>query len=189
MARLVRKLGVLLIAGGVGAAAAIALRRERQPVRNPRVPEPAKPVDLDRYLGLWHELGRFETGFERGCEGVTAEYAAARGGLIRVVNTCRERPRADASHVARGRAKVADPATNAKLKVSFFGPFFLGNYWVLDHADDYAWSIVGEPSGRYLWILSRDPTPGEEAYRQLVTRAEALGYDMTDFRRTRQAPA
>ena len=30
-----------------------------------------------------------------------------------------------------------------------------GDYWVLDHADDYSWSIVGEGSGRYLWLLSR----------------------------------
>jgi apolipoprotein D and lipocalin family protein len=83
---------------------------------------------------------------------------------------------------------VVGAPTDGKLKVSFFGPFFLADYWVLDHADDYAWSIVGEPSGRYLWILSREPTPGDDVYRDLVMRAEAMGYDMTAFRRTQQAP-
>lgn len=188
MAHMRRRLGLLLLAGGIGAAAAIALRRERPPVRNPDVPEPAKPVDLSRYLGLWYELGRFENAFERGCEGVTAQYSRARGELIAIVNTCRERPGASPSRIARGRARVVGAPTDGKLKVSFFGPFFLADYWVLDHADDYAWSIVGEPSGRYLWILSREPTPGEDFYRDLVMRADAMGYDMTAFRMTQQGP-
>ena len=86
---------------------------------------------------------------------------------------------------AAGRAKIVDPATNAKLKVSFFGPFY-GDYWVLDHADDYAWSIVGEPSGRYLWLLSRDATPGKERLEALIARAQALGYDTSMLRITQQ---
>jgi apolipoprotein D and lipocalin family protein len=72
--------------------------------------------------------------------------------------------------------------------VSFFGPFF-GDYWVLDHADDYAWSIVGEPSGRYLWILSRNATPTPAALAALKSRAAALGYDVTMLRETKQPPA
>lgn len=189
MTHLMRRLGVVLLAGGIGVAAAIVLRRERQPVRNPDVPEPAKPVDLSRYLGLWYELGRFDNAFERGCEGVTAHYSRARGELIAIVNTCRKRPGTGPSRIAHGRARVANAPTNTKLKVSFFGPFFLADYWVLDHADDYAWSIVGEPSGRHLWILSREPTPGDELYRELVMHADAMGYDMSAFRRTEQAPA
>ncbi len=43
-----------------------------------------------------------------------------------------------------GKAKVVEGSNNTKLKVSFFGPFYLGDYWILDHADDYSWSIVGE---------------------------------------------
>src|SRR3546814_13584365 len=73
-------------------------------------------------------------------------------------------------------AKVEDSATNAKLKVSFFGPFY-GNYWVLDHCDNYEWSIVGEPSGRSLWVLTRDAKPGVDMLQALAARARALGSD------------
>ena len=86
---------------------------------------------------------------------------------------------------ARGRAKVVDATTNAKLKVSFFGPFY-GDYWVLDHASDYSWSIVGEPSGRYLWILHREARPAEAEVQQLIARARDLGYDTSMLRRTKQ---
>jgi apolipoprotein D and lipocalin family protein len=78
-----------------------------------------------------------------------------------------------------------DALTNAKLKVSFFGPFY-GDYWILDHADDYSWSIVGEPSGRYLWILDRDAAPPEAEVRRLIDRARSLGYDTSMLLRTVQ---
>lgn len=39
------------------------------------VPEPAKPVDLSRHLGRWYEIARYDSSFERDCEGVAAEYS------------------------------------------------------------------------------------------------------------------
>ncbi len=70
--------------------------------------------------------------------------------------------------------------------MSFWGPFYVGNYWVLDHADDYTWSIVGEPSGRFLWILTREARPSAQLRRMLFERAAALGYDTSRLRPTAQ---
>jgi apolipoprotein D and lipocalin family protein len=146
----------------------------RHPVGNTHVPEPAKAVDLPRYLGRWFEVARYDQRFERGCEAATANYTLRSDGQIDVFNRCRKRD--GTFKEARGIARIVDGHTKAKLKVSFFGPFY-GDYWILDHADDYSWSIVGEPSGRYLWILSRDAHRPDEQLRSLVSRAAALGYD------------
>jgi apolipoprotein D and lipocalin family protein len=59
---------------------------------------------------------------------------------------------------------------------------------VLDHADDYAWSIVGEPRGKCLWILSRQAVPGAETLDTLLKRVLARGYDTALLRLTRQPP-
>ena len=177
----------LLALAGVGLAAVGMVRwsgvASRHPIGNRSVPQPRKPVDLQRYLGRWYEIARYEQRFEKGCEGVSADYALAPGGSIAVVNRCRK-PGGNISE-ARGRAKVVDRETGAKLKVSFFGPFY-GDYWVLDHADDYSWSIVGEPSGRYLWILHRQATPSEAEVQQLIGNAQSLGYDTSMLLRTKQ---
>jgi apolipoprotein D and lipocalin family protein len=153
------------------------------PIGNRAVPQPSKQVDLQRYVGLWYEQARYENRFERDCEAVTAAYRALPNGMIEVVNSCHRGSVGGPTKVAEGRAKVMAGSHGAKLKVSFFGPFF-GDYWVLDHADDYSWSIVGEPSGRYLWILTRaakfDPAPRD----LLQARAKALGYDTSLIRRT-----
>lgn len=156
---------------------------DRHPVGNTSVPEPAKSVELDRYLGKWFEIARYEQGFQKGCEGVTADYSRREKGGITVINSCRK-PDGEID-VAKGRAKIVDEETGAKLKVSFFGPFF-GDYWVLDRADDYSWAIVGEPSGRYLWLLSRRADLSDNEVTALYNRASALGYDTAMLRRTEQ---
>lgn len=166
---------------GLGGCATLS----RGPVGNAAVPQPARSVDLNRYLGLWYEIGRYENGFERDCEAVTARYALREDGLVSVINTCRQGAINGPEKVVEGRARLVANSANAKLKVSFFGPFYLGDYWVLDHADDYSWSIVGEPSGRYLWLLSRTATPSPAVRRQILDRTRALGYDLSLVRETR----
>lgn len=138
-------------------------------------PLTAEPIEQDRYLGLWHEQARLPNAFERGCVRATAEYALRDDGMISVRNTCFEDDGEERRAI--GRARVVG---EGKLKVSFFGPFW-ADYWVLDRADDYSWSIVGEPRGRYLWLLTRAETltPAERsAFEQRIT---ALGFDPEDL--------
>lgn len=176
---------ILLIAAASVAALSACATLQRGPVGNPAVPQPVKAVDLNRYVGLWYEIGRYENGFERGCEAVTAEYAVRDDGLVSVLNTCRQGGVDGPVKTAEGRARIVPDSNDAKLKVSFFGPFFLGDYWVLDRADDYSWSIVGEPSGRYLWLMSRTAQPSPQTRATIMERTEALGYDLSLVRETR----
>lgn len=152
------------------------------PVGNKSVPQPAKPVDVLKYSGLWYELARYENGFERGCEGVTANYSSKPNGEIRVLNTCRAGSPDGAATEAEGSARAIPGSANAKFKVSFFGPLYVGNYWVLDRAPDYSWAIVGEPSGRYLWLLSRSKS--RSLLPKLTAKAKTLGYDTSLLRPT-----
>lgn len=180
-----RKLPLILLTCAALALSACATL-QRGPVGNVSVPQPARPVDLERYAGLWYEIGRYENGFERDCEAVTAEYSLRADGLVGVLNTCRQGGVNGREKRSGGRARVTAGSDNARLKVSFFGPFFVGDYWVLDRAEDYSWSIVGEPSGRYLWLLSRSARPSEAARAAIIARAGALGYATSLIRITRQ---
>jgi apolipoprotein D and lipocalin family protein len=157
-----------------------------QPSGNAHVPAPAKTVDLQRYLGHWYEFARYDSSFEHDCEAATADYTLRADGLIGVVNACHRGRAGGALEVAHARARIEPNAGDARLKLSFFGPFFIGTYWVLDHGTDYDWSIVGEPTGGYLWVLTRAAHPGGAERAMLVKRVAALGYDTGRLHFTRQ---
>ena len=132
-------------------------------------------VDLSRYAGQWHEIARYPNWFERGClGGAVAKYTRERDGSIKVVNRCR---RKDGSwKTITGRATVVPGSGNARLKVRFFGPF-AGDYWIVGLDEkNYSWSLVGHPSRRFLWILSRRPRITEGLYNEIVANAVRQGY-------------
>jgi apolipoprotein D and lipocalin family protein len=138
-------------------------------------------VDLVRYMGTWYEIAKYPNRFQKGCLCTIADYSLQPNGKVRVVNRCRT---ADGKvREAKGWAKVADPSTHAKLKVTFFWPFF-GDYWILDLDKDYTRVLVGDPGRRFLWILSRTPRMEEAAYQNLTQRAAELGFDPTRLVRT-----
>ena len=110
-------------------------------------------VDLNKYLGKWYEIYRLPNWFEDDDRvTVTAEYGLRDDGGVSVLNTCHK---ASKKEEARGIAKIVEGSSNSKLRVSFFRPFY-GDYWILDLASDYSWVLIGEPAGKYFWILARD---------------------------------
>jgi apolipoprotein D and lipocalin family protein len=142
-------------------------------------------VDLGRYLGTWYEIAAFPQRFQRGCTGSTATYTLRADGEIDVLNRCRLGSLAGEEKVAKGRARVVDRATNAKLKVSFFRPFW-GDYWIVDLGADYDYAVVGHPSRDYLWILGRNPTMDGAVYDRILARLRVQGYEVERLNRTLQ---
>jgi len=131
-------------------------------------------VDLNRYVGRWYEIARLPNRFEKKCtDSVTATYSVRTDDKIEVVNRCRKS--SGDYTTANGNAKVVDKTTNAKLKVSFFWPFY-GDYWILDLDKNYEYAVVGAPNRKYLWILSRNPQMDENVYRQLLAKMAARGF-------------
>ena len=118
----------------------------------------------------------------------TATYTLRADGDIDVLNRCRKGSIDGEEKAARGRARVVDRATNAKLEVSFFRPFW-GDYWIIDLSDDYSYAVVGHPGRDYLWILSRTPTMSAATYESLITRLQAHGYETSRLVRTLQVAA
>jgi apolipoprotein D and lipocalin family protein len=144
-------------------------------------------VDLQRYSGQWFEIAHLPASFQRGCFASTAVYTPLSNGKVRVINTCRDKSFSGDERRVEGTARVADPRTNAKLKVTFFWPFE-GDYWILALGDqpDYGYALVGTPDREYLWILSRVSPMDAGTYERLVAIARKLGFDVSRLERTPQ---
>jgi apolipoprotein D and lipocalin family protein len=150
----------------------------------PAAPQPTvEAVDLTRYVGTWYEIAVVPNRFQAACVADTQARYRVDGDVVRVTNRCR---RADGgTEEASGVAKVVEGSGNAKLRVSFFRPFY-GNYWILALDPDYGWALVGEPGREYGWVLARAPVLDDVALGVALDRAAALGYDRAAFRRTPQ---
>ena len=152
-------------------------------------------VELSRYAGKWYEIARLPNRFQKKCEGdVSATYELLDGGQIKVLNECRQKNGQITR--AEGRARLADKSgPNSKLEVRFapswlgWFPLVWGDYWILDLAPDYSFSVVGTPDRKYLWILARLPQMEDEAYRKIMERVADRGFDTSRVIRTRQTVA
>lgn len=135
-------------------------------------------VDLERYAGRWYEIAHLPNRFQAQCVSDTRATYARDKDRITVLNACRV---ADGRFDSvQGIAKVVEGSGNARLRVSFFRPFY-GDYWVLALDPDYRWVLVGEPSRKYAWILARAPQLDTATRDALLARAAELGFDRSGF--------
>ena len=157
--------------------------------------DPAHPVqtvehvDLDRYIGLWHQIALIPNRFQDQCAGgTTATYTRRDDGKITVLNRCRTAE--GKMDEAEGLAKIENDVTNAELKVSFVSflgwrPFW-GDYWVIGLDEDYDWAAVGTPRSQ----VRLDPGPYAHAGRRRAgPRVCDLRAERLRPRRLRDEPA
>ncbi|MDD2313831.1 MAG: lipocalin family protein [Proteiniphilum sp.] len=137
------------------------------------------PFHKEKYLGKWYEIARLDFKYERGLNNTTAQYSLNDDGTIRVVNRGYAYAK-DEWNEAVGKAKFVGDDNVAKLKVSFFGPFYSG-YNVIALDEEYRYALVAGKNLKYLWILSRDTTIPDDVKENYLRIAEEIGYNTSEL--------
>ncbi|MGB8697182.1 lipocalin family protein [Acinetobacter sp.] len=146
-------------------------------------PQAVDKVDIQQYAGKWYEIAHLPMYFQRKCVAdITAQYSVNADKTMGVLNSCRT---ADDEMIRSEGIAYPQNEGNSKLKVSFLPkglrwlPFTKGHYWVLRIDPDYKVALVGGPSDKYLWILSREPQIEEATYQSYLQTAQQYGYDIS----------
>ena len=146
-------------------------------------PQAVDQVDIQKYAGKWYEIAHVPMYFHRKCiANITAQYSVNADQTIGVLNSCRT---ANGEIISSEGVAYPQNQGNSKLKVSFLPPglrwipFTRGHYWVLRVDPEYKVALVGGPSTKYLWILSREPQLDEAIYKSYLETAKYYGYDIT----------
>ena len=142
------------------------------------MPKNAKPVqdfDINKYLGSWYEIARFDFRFEKDLDNVMAQYSLNDKQNVNVVNSGYNFKK-EKWVSAEGVAKFRGDKNSATLKVSFFGPFYSG-YNVIALDENYKYALVAGKSLKYLWILSREKSIPENIKSEYLKIAQDVGYD------------
>lgn len=166
--------GLVALGMGLGSIAVAASKATSKP-------KTVQQVDLERYLGEWYEIAHLPMFFQRKCaSNTTAKYSLDNNQNIVVLNQCMT---VAGDLISSTGIATATNKQNSKLKVSFLPkglrwvPFTKGDYWIIKLDENYQTALVGGPSHKYLWILSRSPQIDEAVYQEYVKAAQEQGYD------------
>lgn len=165
-----RKTLGILAGAGVTAALAYSLL----PVANKNKKSAVKDFEVEKYLGKWYEIARLDFYFEKGLDRCTATYSLNKDGSVRVENVGYDTQR-DKWKQSIGKAKFCGRKTEARLKVSFFGPFYAA-YNVIDIDKDYKYALVAGKNTDYLWILSRERNIPADTKEYFLIKARSMGF-------------
>ncbi len=152
----------LLLAPAVGAQAA---------------PEPTRRIEISQMMGRWYEVARVPNALQKGCQAGASDWAPAAKGFA-VVQSCHKGAPNGPLSVWKAKATVADPKTNAKLKMTFFGGVVSQDYVVVDHRPEQGWLVLATANGKYLWLMSNRPTLSAAVKSQALARIGQLGFDI-----------
>lgn len=146
-------------------------------------PQAVDQVDIQRYAGKWYEIAHLPMYFQRKCvSNISAQDTVNADQTMGVLNSCRIE---NGEMISSEGVAYPQNQGNSKLKVSFLPPglrwipFTKGHYWVLRVDPEYKVALVGGPSTKYLWILSREPQLDEATYQSYLDTAKYYGYDIT----------
>jgi len=101
-------------------------------------------------------------------------------GRVEVINSCRRGSLDGELTTAKGRARVVDRQTNAKLKVMFQWPFE-GDYWILALDSEYKHALVGTPDRKSLWVLARSPEYDQTIVDGFLELADWYGFETANL--------
>jgi apolipoprotein D and lipocalin family protein len=141
---------------------------------------PVASLDLQRYAGQWHEIAHLPMFFQRQCvDQITATYTANPDGSIGVHNACRAKSgKIDTSDGVARRVSGQPGALKVRFAPRMLAwlPWVWADYWVIELDPDYRWAVVGTPSRKYLWVLSRALSMDAQLFRQIRERVGKRGY-------------
>lgn len=163
----------LLIGTALAAGGLLLLRPFKK--NKPRKAELVKDFELERYLGTWYEIARFDSRFEKNLDNVMAQYSLNGDGTVKVVNSGYHTKK-QKWEKAEGIAKFRDAKNVGALKVSFFGPIYDG-YNIISVDDQYNHALVAGSNLEFLWILSRQKILPQNIKEKYLKLAELIGYN------------
>lgn len=141
-----------------------------------------RPVDLPRFMGAWHVIGYIPIHLpplfsEKDAWNGVESYELAPDGSIATTYTFRRGGFEGPERKFTPRARVVNAPVNSEWKMKFFWYLPAGDFLILHVDEAYRETIIGVPDRSFVWIMARDPDPGEARYRALLERVASLGYD------------
>ena len=142
-------------------------------------------VDLERFMGDWYVIANIPTILEKGATNATESYKLDKDGSIKTTFTYYKNSPGGKKVVTNPRGFVVDTTTNAEWTMRFFRllnfPFY-----IIHLDEDYMNTVIGMPSRKYVWLMSRLPHMEETTYSSILDELAKIGYDTSLIKKVMQ---
>lgn len=152
---------------------------------NPPLPTP-EHVDLEKFMGPWFVHGYTPILVDKEAHNAVEHYYLNEKEQVETTYQFRDGGYEGElkSYTPKG-FPLEEDASGARWKMQFIWPF-KSDYVIIDLSDDYQSTIIGHPSRKYAWIMSRSRELDDEAYAAQLQKLEEAGYDTSIVQRLPQ---
>jgi apolipoprotein D and lipocalin family protein len=148
-----------------------------------------RKVDLERFMGDWYVIGFIPVTIpffgEEGAHNGLESYRLTDEGVIETTYTFRKGAFDGPEKRMTPKGWVHNEETNAEWRMQFLWPFKAA-YLIVYLDEEYQRTIIGVPSRKYVWIMSRDPQLSDADYQELLGFVARVGYDSEKVQRVPQ---
>ena len=142
-------------------------------------------VDIQKFMGDWYVIANIPTFIEKRATNSIESYHLNNDGVIETTfSFYQDSPKGDLK-IYKPKGFIYNNETNAEWRMQFLWPFKLP-FLIIDLADDYRYTVIGYPSRKYLWIMSREPNISNEDYLDITENLISLGYDIKKIKKVIQ---
>lgn len=146
---------------------------------------PVSSVDLDRFMGRWYVIANIPTFLEKGAHNAVESYAMNDDGTIATTFTYRDGGFDGKLKEFNPKGFVRDDPSNAVWGMRFIWPI-KADYRIVYLSEDYGETIIGRNKRDFVWLMARTPSIPDDEYAELVSRIEAMGYDVSKLQKVPQ---
>jgi apolipoprotein D and lipocalin family protein len=80
---------------------------------------------------------------------------------------------------------IIDKKSNAEWRMQFLWPF-KSKFLIINLDKDYQNTVIGHPSKKYVWIMSRNPVVENNEYQKIIENLSSIGYDISKIKEVPQ---
>ena len=142
-------------------------------------------VDLEKYMGDWYVIANIPTFIEKNATNAIESYRLAKNGTIKTTFTFYKDSPDGKKVIYHPTGFVYNKETNAEWRMQFLWPFKLP-FLIIDLDEDYSYTVIGYPSMKYVWVMSRDPKMKEGLYQKILGNLSDIGYDISQIKKVPQ---
>lgn len=143
--------------------------------------EPVPYLEIDRFMGIWYEIGRYSNWYENGAYNVSAEFIQKE----KYIEAIYKHTKSKKEGMLKGKLYTIPNSENAKFKSKTIW-LLKQERWVIDSDEECQWLVVSNPKQSKLWILYRRPIISNEVLRPIVYRLVNMGFDLAKVHWTKQ---